>query len=77
MVEAPLLGTTTSPFTRTLAPLADQSAIMNLTVSGVTVLPWAYDAAVAPPKINAVVNAGDGGRDIAPGGLLSVFTERN
>jgi uncharacterized protein (TIGR03437 family) len=73
MVEAPLLGTTASPFTRTIAPLADQSAILNLTVSGVTVLPWNYDAAVAPPQISSVVNAGDGGSDIAPGGLISVF----
>jgi uncharacterized protein (TIGR03437 family) len=73
MVEAPLLGTTASPFTRTIAPLADQSAIMNLTISGVTVLPWNYDAAVAPPNITSVVNAGDGGSDIAPGGLISVF----
>jgi uncharacterized protein (TIGR03437 family) len=72
-VEAPLLGTTTSPFTRTVAPLADQSAIMNLTVSGVTVLPWNYDAAVAPPQITSVVNAGSGGTDIAPGGLISVY----
>ncbi len=73
MVEAPLLGTTASPFTRTIAPLANQSAIMNLTVSGVTVLPWNYDAAVAPPNITSVVNAGDGGTDIAPGGLISVY----
>src|ERR1700733_14152662 len=55
MVEAPLLGTTTSPFTRTVAPLASQTAIANLTVSGVTILPWNYDAAVAPPNITSVV----------------------
>jgi len=73
MVEAPLLGTTASPFTRTIAPLADQSAIVNLTVSGATVLPWKYDAAVAPPQISSVVNAGDGGSDVAPGGLISVY----
>ena len=73
MVEAPLLGTTASPFTRTIAPLANQSAIVNLTVSGVTILPWTYDAAVAPPNITSVVNAGDFGKDIAPGGLISVF----
>jgi uncharacterized protein (TIGR03437 family) len=73
MVEAPLLGTSTSPFTRTIAPLANQTAIMNLTVSGVTVLPWNYDAAVAPPQITSIVNAGDFGSDIAPGGLISVF----
>jgi uncharacterized protein (TIGR03437 family) len=73
MVEAPLLGTTTSPFTRTIAPLSDQSAIINLTISGVTVLPWTYDASVAPPQISSVVNAGDGGTDIAPGGLISIY----
>jgi uncharacterized protein (TIGR03437 family) len=73
MVEAPLLGTTASPFTRTVAPLANQSGIANLTVSGVTILPWTYDAAVAPPNITSVVNAGDSGKDIAPGGLISVY----
>jgi uncharacterized protein (TIGR03437 family) len=73
MVEAPLLGSTASPFTRTMAPLADQSAVMNLTISGATVVPWSYYASVAPPQINSVVNAGDGGSDIAPGGLISVY----
>ncbi len=73
MVEAPLVGNAASPFTRTIAPLANQSAIMNLTVSGVTVLPWNYDAAVAPPQITSIVNGGDFGSDIAPGGLISVF----
>ncbi len=73
MVEAPLLGNTASPFTRTIAPLASQTAIANLTVSGVTILPWTYDAAVAPPSISAVVNAGNGQSDVAPGGLISVY----
>lgn len=73
IAEAPLLGTTASPFTRTIAPLANQSAIVNLTVSGVTVVPWTYDSAVAPPQITSVVNAGDFGKDIAPGGLVSIF----
>jgi uncharacterized protein (TIGR03437 family) len=73
MVEAPLLGSATSPFTRTIAPLASQAAIMNLTVSGVTVLPWNFNAAVAPPNITSVQNAGGGGSDIAPGGLISVY----
>jgi uncharacterized protein (TIGR03437 family) len=72
-VEAPLLGSSTSPFTRTIAPLANQSGIANLTVSGVTILPWNYDAAVAPPQISSVLNAADGGSDIAPGGLISVY----
>ncbi len=73
MVEAPIIATTNFPFTRTVAPMANQTAIMNLTVSGVTVLPWTYDSAVAPPQITSIVNAGDGGSDIAPGGLISVY----
>jgi uncharacterized protein (TIGR03437 family) len=58
---------------RTLAPLYDRSAVVALTISGITVLPWNYDAPVAPPKINAVVNAADGKLPVAPGGLISVF----
>ena len=73
MMEAPLLGSTASPFTRTIAPLANQTAIMNLTVSGVTVMPWNFAASVAPPDITSVVNAGNYGADVAPGGLISVF----
>ena len=73
IVEAPLLGTTTAAFTRTLAPLPDQSAIVNLTVSGVTILPPDYDASVAPPQINTVVNAADLTTNIAPGGLITLF----
>jgi uncharacterized protein (TIGR03437 family) len=73
MVEAPLLGSTGSPFTRTIAPLASQTALMNLTVSGVTVLPWNFAASVPPPNITSVVNAGNYGADVAPGGLISVF----
>ncbi len=73
MVEAPLLGTSTSAFTRTLAPLPNQSAIVNLSVSGITVLPPNYDASVAPPKINKVVNAADLTTNIASGGLITLF----
>ena len=73
IVEAPLLGTTGAAFTRTLAPLYDQTAIINLTVSGFTVLPWNYAASVAPPQINSVVNAANFSTGIAPGGLISVF----
>ncbi len=73
MTEAPLLGATSAAFTRTLAPLYDRSAIINLTVSGFTVLPWNYDAAVAAPHIAKVTNAADLGGGIAPGGLISVF----
>jgi uncharacterized protein (TIGR03437 family) len=73
IVEAPLLGSTNAAFTRTLAPLPDQSAIINLTVSGVTILPPDYDASVAPPQINTVVNAADLTSNIAPGGLITLF----
>ncbi len=66
MMEAPLLGSTASPFTRTIAPLANQTAIMNLTVSGVTVLPWNFNASVAPPNITSVVNAGNYGATSHP-----------
>jgi uncharacterized protein (TIGR03437 family) len=76
MAEAPLFPTTAWPFTRTLAPLADQSAVISLTVSGFTVLPWNYDAAVAPPQITSVVNAADGTQPIAPGGLISVYGQQ-
>jgi len=73
MVEAPLLGSTGSAFTRTLAPLYNRSAIVNLTVSGFTILPWSYDASVAVPHINKVVNAADLTTGIAPGGLITLF----
>jgi uncharacterized protein (TIGR03437 family) len=76
MAEAPLLPTTAWPFTRTLAPLADQSAVISLTVSGFTVLPWNYDAAVTPPQISSVVNAADGTQPVAPGGLISVYGQQ-
>ena len=73
MAEAPLLGNTASPFTRTIATLASQKGILNLTVSGVTVLPWNFSSSVPPPNITSVVNAGNFGSDVAPGGLISVF----
>jgi uncharacterized protein (TIGR03437 family) len=63
-------------FRRSLAPLYDRSAIISLSVSGFTVLPWNYAAAVAPPKISAVVNAADGSLPVAPGGLISVYGQQ-
>jgi uncharacterized protein (TIGR03437 family) len=78
---APTVGTgsatgTGQNFIRTLAPLYDRSAIISLSISGFTVLPWNYDAAVAPPKISAVVNAADGKLPVAPGGLISVYGQQ-
>ena len=76
MVESPLAPTTLLPMLRTLAPLYDRSAVIALTVSGFTVLPWNYDAAVAAPEISAVVNAADGTEPVAPGGLISVYGQQ-
>jgi uncharacterized protein (TIGR03437 family) len=73
MVEAPLVGSPGAVFTRTLAPLANGNAIISLTTSGFTVLASQYDAAVAPPQIDSVVNAADFSQDMAPGGLITVF----
>lgn len=88
MVEAPVLpvasGTGTAAaggqsqawqqiFTRSVAPLYSRNAIINLTTSGFTVLPWNFDDAVAPPRIERVVNAADLMAPIAPGSLISIF----
>jgi uncharacterized protein (TIGR03437 family) len=76
LVEAPLVPAGLMKFIRTLAPMYDRSAVIALTVSGITVLPWNYDAAVAPPKIGSVVNAADGKLAVAPGGLISVYGQQ-
>jgi uncharacterized protein (TIGR03437 family) len=73
LAEAPLLGNATYAFTRTLAPLYSRTAIINLTVSGFTVLPWSYAASVAPPQIASIVSAADGSPQVAPGGLISIY----
>jgi uncharacterized protein (TIGR03437 family) len=73
MTEAPVVGDSTFAFTRTLAPLYSRSAIVNLTISGFTVLPWTYDESVAPPRIDRVVNAADLSGSVAPGGLITLF----
>ncbi|HEV3199700.1 MAG TPA: hypothetical protein VGZ73_17470, partial [Bryobacteraceae bacterium] len=66
----------TSPLMRTLAPLYDRSGVISLSTSGFMVLPWNYDAAVAPPKITSIVNAADGTKPVAPGGLISVYGQQ-
>jgi uncharacterized protein (TIGR03437 family) len=79
MTEAPLVGASgidASNFSRTLAVLYSRNALVNLSVSGFTVLPWNYDASVAPPSIKAVVNAADYTTALAPGGLISVFGQQ-
>ena len=71
MAEAPLMGQPGAAFTRTLDVLPH--AFVSLTVSGFTVLPRNYAAAVAPPKIQSIVSAADGSNSIAPGELISVW----
>lgn len=73
LVEAPLAGDTEYPFTRTLALLADRSAIVQLTTSGFAVLPWNYDAAVAPPVLQRIVSAADLSSPVASGGLAAIL----
>jgi uncharacterized protein (TIGR03437 family) len=70
-VEAPLANAT--GFTRTLAALRDSSALISLTDSGLTVIPWTYDAPVPIPQLDRVVNSADQTRGVAPGGLISVM----
>jgi len=66
-------GAPTHAWTRSIAPLPDQSALINLTTSGFTVLPWTYASSVAPPLISKVASAADGKSQAAPGGLISLF----
>ena len=73
MVESPLTGTKDFAFVRTLAPMATRTSFVALTISGVTVLPWNYDAAVAAPSISQLVNAADQTSPVAPGGLITVY----
>jgi uncharacterized protein (TIGR03437 family) len=71
--EAPLTATGGSAFTRTLTVLGSREGLISLTTSGFTVLPWNYDAAFAPPRIDRVVNAADLSENIAPGSLITIF----
>jgi uncharacterized protein (TIGR03437 family) len=84
MIEAPLLvgsmetppvgqiGETILPFTRTLAVPSNRTSILSLSVSGFVMLPWDFDAALAKPWIQSVVNLADGTTAIASGGLVAV-----
>ena len=72
-VEAPVLGETGAAFTRTLAPLANRQVIISLSASGFTALPWNYEASVAGPHIDRVVNLADLTQPVAPGSLVAVF----
>ncbi|MBS1824992.1 MAG: hypothetical protein JST93_06700 [Acidobacteria bacterium] len=63
----------TQIFTRTVQPLYSRNALVSLTTSGITILPWNFDAATAIPRIERVVNSGDSTSAVAPGSLVSIF----
>src|SRR5439155_5858594 len=73
VAEQPLIAGAGSAFTRTLAPLANRTAVVALTASGFTTLAWDFDAAVVPPSVQKIVNAADLTPSVAPGALISVF----
>jgi uncharacterized protein (TIGR03437 family) len=75
IAEAPIEGSEASGnvFSRSTAILASRKAVIALTVSGFTVLPWDYDASTAPPRIDRVVNSADGRSGAAPGALVSLL----
>ena len=66
------IGETILPFSRTLAPLANQQSIVQISTSGVMVLPWNFDTFSGVPSIKAVTNAADQTPGIAPGGMISI-----
>lgn len=76
MIEAPLLSDAATPgavFRRTLAAQPERRLIYSLTTSGLTVLPWDYDAATADPRLEAVTSSADGSGTVAVGGLITIW----
>lgn len=73
--EAPLAPTTQTPFTRTLAYLPATRSLVNLSISGLLILPWSYDESVAPPRLDRAVNSADQRPALAPGTLVSIYGE--
>lgn len=73
LIEAPLTGTITEAFTRTLAVTYSRNALAGLSVTGLTVLPWVYNTPIVPPSISSVVNAASGSQSVAPGSLVSIY----
>jgi uncharacterized protein (TIGR03437 family) len=66
-------STVGSAFKRTLAAQPERRLIFSLTTSGLTVLPWDYDAATADPRLEAVTSAADGSGTVAVGGLITIW----
>jgi uncharacterized protein (TIGR03437 family) len=73
VTEAPVLSSSLIPFTRTTAPMPGTGTIIVMSTSGFTALAANYDQATAPPAISRVVNAADGSKPVAPGGLISIY----
>lgn len=74
LIEAPMLSDPTTPqFTRTLAPLVNRKAIVALTTSGFTVIPWNFEVGQPAPKIDSVVNSADFTGAIANSGLITIM----
>ena len=71
--ESPVQATTAAVFTRTLAAVRDQSELVLLTLSGLTIEPWNYDAPLPIPQLQRVVSAADQTKSVAAGGLISVM----
>lgn len=72
--EAPLEGSQEQDnlFSRSVAALSSRKALVALTISGFTVLPWEYDAATAPPAIDRIFNAADRSAVPSSGALVSI-----
>jgi uncharacterized protein (TIGR03437 family) len=71
--ETPLSGTSNAVFTRTLAAVRDQSQLVLLTQSGLTIMPWNYDAPIPIPQLQRVVSSADQTKSVALGGLISLI----
>lgn len=66
------IGQTILPFVRTLAPLANRQSVVQVSTSGVMVVPWNFDTLSGVPSIKTVTNAADQTPAIAPGGMISI-----
>jgi uncharacterized protein (TIGR03437 family) len=51
----------------------DQSELVLLTQSGLTTMPWNYDAPLPIPQLRRVVSSADQTKSVAAGGLISVI----
>jgi uncharacterized protein (TIGR03437 family) len=62
-----------SPFTRTIAPLANRNSIILLTQSGFTVVPTNFDATTTKPVVNSVSNTFDPAKPLAGGAPITIL----